>query len=164
MMRPHLIRQIAVLIVLCCAVTQADSLPVEGGLVVCIGGQALQRVAQHWERPGCVFHCLEVSDAKVARLREKGEVTLYHCVLTESPHASVAYPAEPSAIQRPELVRLWESTSPLLGSPTLAARKATVTEQSRGLVINGRFDLLLDGIEAAAGTHHKGTEKTEAED
>ena len=48
---------------------------VEGGLVVCIGGEALERVATHWKKPGCVVRCLETSPEKVAGLRKKVQAT-----------------------------------------------------------------------------------------
>jgi hypothetical protein len=85
----------------------------------------------------------------VDRLRETAPVTLYHLIITESPHPSVAYPAEADRIEDPTLAKLWELTSPLLGSEALAAKKATVSPQSRGMVINGKFDLFLDGIQEA---------------
>lgn len=85
----------------------------------------------------------------VGRLDDAGRLTLYHLVLSESPHPSLAYPAEPTKMQDAGLVKLWELTSPLLGSRTLAAQKTAVLPESRGMVINGKFDLLLDGIEEA---------------
>jgi len=50
---------------------QAGDIAVEGGLVVCIGTEALDSVAADWNRTGCVFHCLASSNAEVARLRKK---------------------------------------------------------------------------------------------
>ena len=91
--------------------------------------------------------------AGVEHLRQRGrpghDVLLYHLVLTESPHRSVAYPGEPSAIEAAGLRRMWELSSPLLGRRRLAARRPFVSAESRGLVINGRFDLLFEGIEEA---------------
>jgi len=80
------------------------------------------------------------------QLLELPGVALYHWVLTESPHPSVAYPAEPTNIREAALVKLWELTSPLLGSQSLAAGKPAVTPESRGIVINGKFDLFVVGI------------------
>lgn len=73
-------------------------------------------------------------------------VLLYHVVVTESPHRSLAYPDQPAQLTDPVLKELWELTSPLLGSRRLAAEKRTVAVDSRAIVINGRFDLLLDGV------------------
>ncbi len=42
---------------------------VNGGLVVCIGGGVAS--ADLWESPGTVFQCLEVSEADVARVRDR---------------------------------------------------------------------------------------------
>jgi hypothetical protein len=78
-----------------------------------------------------------------------GPATLYHLVVTESPHKSLAYPDSPDGIQDPGLQALWRETSPLLGRQRLCAAKPTVKEQSRGMVINGKFDLLLDEVDAA---------------
>jgi len=74
-------------------------------------------------------------------------VLLYHLVVTESPHRALAYPDSAEQIDDPELRKLWELSSPLLGRRQPAARKPTVTEQSRGIAINCKFDLLLEGIE-----------------
>jgi len=49
----------------------AGAADVEGGLVVCIGADALDSVSADWARPGCLFHCLETSDAKVAAVRKR---------------------------------------------------------------------------------------------
>ena len=112
-------------------------------------GSSAAPVVVHLTRGRCN---LEEMEEAVGRLREIGRATLYHWVQTESPHASVAYPADPTTIQHPELAKLWEWTSPLLGGPTLAGRKTTVSPQSRGMVVNGKFDLLLDGIEEVLST------------
>ena len=50
---------------------QAAAVDVEGGLVVCIGAEALESVSNAWKDPGCVIQCLETSDAEVASLRKK---------------------------------------------------------------------------------------------
>ena len=42
---------------------------VRGGLIVCIGERALDRVSGDWSKPGRTFHCLETSDARVAAVR-----------------------------------------------------------------------------------------------
>jgi len=55
----------------CCALAQAATVQIERGLIVCIGGDALESLADHWKKPGCVFHCLETSDANVSALRKK---------------------------------------------------------------------------------------------
>ncbi|MCP4455880.1 MAG: PQQ-binding-like beta-propeller repeat protein, partial [Planctomycetes bacterium] len=57
-----------------CAGVQAAPVDVAGGLVVCIGGEALESVARDWIRPGCVFHCLETEEDEISRLREKVRV------------------------------------------------------------------------------------------
>ncbi len=59
------------ILVMWCAVANAGAVNVEGGLVVCIGAKALESVSDDWEKPGCIFQCLETSKAEVSRLRKK---------------------------------------------------------------------------------------------
>ena len=59
------------IVVLCCVAVQAAAVDVDGGLVVCIGADALESVSNDWEKPGCVFQCLETSKSKVSSLRER---------------------------------------------------------------------------------------------
>lgn len=73
-------------------------------------------------------------------------LVIYHLVLTEAGHRSLAYPADPSGIDLPGLRALWERTSPLLAVEKLAARRSSLSPASRGMVVNGKFDLLLEGI------------------
>jgi hypothetical protein len=73
-------------------------------------------------------------------------VTLYHLVVTEEPHTSLAYPASDENLGTPTLKKLWEATTPLLERESLAAEKRPVTAESRGMVVNGKFDLLLEAI------------------
>jgi hypothetical protein len=89
----------------------------------------------------------EAIHGAVRRLGEAGPVALYHLVVTESPHPSVSYPAEPAAIRDAALKRLWELSSPLDGAEAISARKAGLSPASRGMVINGKFDLFIDAIQ-----------------
>ena len=75
-----------------------------------------------------------------------GPVTLYHLVLTEEPHKSLAYPASDEELSTASLKKLWEASSLLLDRERLAAEKRPVTADSRGMVVNGKFDLLLEAI------------------
>ena len=76
-----------------------------------------------------------------------GPVVVYHQVATDGPHDSLSYPDSDSALQTPELQCLWQLSSPLLGRAQLSVSKpALVKGESRGMVVNGKFDLLLDGI------------------
>jgi len=72
---------------------------------------------------------------------------IYHLVRTEQPHASLAYVPDSGRITLPGLAHLWELSSPLLGRQALAGRRPGISDQSRGFVVNGKFDLLLAGIE-----------------
>ena len=80
-----------------------------------------------------------------------GPVTLYHLIATEEPHKSLAYPASDEEVATPSLKKLWEATSPLLNAEQLAADKRPVTAASRGMVVNGKFDLLLEAIKREIG-------------
>jgi outer membrane protein assembly factor BamB len=42
-----------------------------GGLIVCIGGEALDRFRGDWETPGRTFHCLVTSDARLDAVRRR---------------------------------------------------------------------------------------------
>lgn len=75
-----------------------------------------------------------------------GPVALYHLIVTEEPHKSLAYPASDEEISSPALKKLWQATSLLLDRERLAIEKRPVTVESRGMVVNGRFDLLLEPI------------------
>ncbi|HVA45436.1 MAG TPA: hypothetical protein VNH11_03545 [Pirellulales bacterium] len=81
-----------------------------------------------------------------------GPVTLYHLVVTEEPHKSLAYPASDEELQSPALKKLWATTSLLLDGERLAADKRPVTAESRGMVVNGKFDLLVDPVRHALET------------
>ncbi len=49
------------MLLLRCAAAPAVAVDVEGGLVVCIGADALESVSDDWKKPGCIFQCLETS-------------------------------------------------------------------------------------------------------
>lgn len=78
-----------------------------------------------------------------------GPVTLYHLVVTEEPQKSLAYPASDEEIESPGLKKLWQATSLLLDRARLAADKRPVTADSRGIVVNGKFDLFIDPLRQA---------------
>ncbi len=67
----RMIAILASLLVIWGAAARAATVNVEGGMVVCIGAEALQSVADAWKKPGCVFHCLETSDDGVSGIRAK---------------------------------------------------------------------------------------------
>ncbi len=127
---------------------------------------AFARVAELLDRwseahPGAgarpvVVHCTrgqyspeEIRDA-AAKFEDVKEplapVTLYHVVVTESSHRAMAYPAAPECMEDEALRTLWELTSPLLRSSTLAGRRPGVSAQSRGMVVNAAFDALADSL------------------
>jgi hypothetical protein len=92
----------------------------------------------------------------VGLLGERDQFSLYHLVVTETPHAALAYPADATKIEDAGLAKLCELSSPLLESQAPAARKTVVSGESRGIVINGKFDLFWDGIEQALTTAEGG--------
>jgi hypothetical protein len=76
---------------------------------------------------------------------------LYHLVETEADHVTVVCPGEESQLADPGVQCLWRLTSPLLGRAELAAEKPSVSVQARGLVVNGKPNLLLDALRRACG-------------
>jgi hypothetical protein len=78
-----------------------------------------------------------------------GPVTLYHLIVTAEPHKSLAYPATDEELAEPALKKLWATTSLLLDRERFAADKRPVTSESRGMVVNGKFDLLVDAVKQA---------------
>ena len=75
-----------------------------------------------------------------------GDVVVYHLVMTERPHASLAYPDTDAMIEDPHLQTIWQRTSPLIDAARHAVDNPAMTPGARGLVINGKFDLLLTPI------------------
>jgi len=71
---------------------------------------------------------------------------IYHLIVTETPSRSVAYPDNDDPLETESLKHLWRISAPLLGREKLATSKPAVSELSRGFVVNGRFDLLFDGL------------------
>jgi outer membrane protein assembly factor BamB len=52
--------------------TMAQAAPdIKGGLIVCLGSDALESMSADWKKPGCVFHCLVTSEAEVSAVRKK---------------------------------------------------------------------------------------------
>ena len=79
-----------------------------------------------------------------------GPVHLYHLVITEAAQRSLAYPATAEELETDGLRQIFEISSPLLDRARLASEKpALVSAESKGLVVNGKFDLLLDGLRTA---------------
>jgi len=61
---------LVIILTACSTVAQADKLEPQGGLVVCIGNDAIESVSPFWDKPGCVYHCLVTTDAEVSELRK----------------------------------------------------------------------------------------------
>ena len=74
-----------------------------------------------------------------------GQVLIHHLVITETPHKSLAYPDSPTNIDGEGLKALWEASGPLPEWERLKeAKRPYVTAESRGFVVNGKFDTLVD--------------------
>jgi len=78
-----------------------------------------------------------------------GPVLVYHLVATQSPHKSVAYPQSDADLAEPALQALFRLSGPLLRREQLAEEKRTCKAQSVGMVVNGKFDLLVDALKGA---------------
>lgn len=105
------------------------------------------------------FDLAEIDEAAAplkALQTSAGPATLYHLAATESPHKSLAYPASDAELDDPCLKKLWEISSPLLSRRRLSQEKAAISDESRGMVVNGKFDLLLEGIKDALGASSNG--------
>jgi hypothetical protein len=91
-------------------------------------------LTQAWERLSSIHNA-------------SGSVIGYHLVATEEPHTSVVFPVEDSGLQTESLKALFEKSARLLGSESLEASKPRLVKaDSRGFVVNGKFDFLMDGI------------------
>jgi hypothetical protein len=65
---------------------------------------------------------------------------VYHLVVTEEPHPSLAYPPSAEEIEDPNVRLLAELSSPLADD---FADNPAVQPGARGLVVNGKFECLL---------------------
>ena len=73
------------------------------------------------------------------------QVLFHHLVITETPHKALAYPDSPTDIDGEGLKALWEASGPLPEWERLKeAKRPYVTAESRGFVVNGKFDTLVD--------------------
>ena len=90
-----------------------------------------------------------VSELEEAVAQLPPEALLYHVVATEDPHPSVLYPNSPDALQDANCQVIWSLTSPLDAAAMLAETRPQIQADSRGLVVNGKFDLLIDSLKAA---------------
>lgn len=77
------------------------------------------------------------------------ELILYHHVATEQPHPSAAYPESETGLEQPSLATAWHCTSPL-GNANGDQNSSNLSESSRGMVVNGKFDLLMEAIQGAS--------------
>ena len=120
----------------------------EGGLA-----QAVENVRELLSRrrataeptAAVVLHLTRGGDcAALAALPD--DVRLYHLVLTETPQRSLAYPSSPDGLDDPHLRAIWERTSRLGHAKALASRRPSLADDSRGMVVNGKFDVLLESL------------------
>jgi hypothetical protein len=117
---------------------------------------AVEMLTTSWRQghPGCAVIVLHLGRGCFDRetmlpaldtLARAGTI-LYHLVVSEAPQRSLSYPATREKIEDPLLGELWDRSSPLASAPRLAAEKRLASAEGRGMVINGKFDLLLDGL------------------
>ena len=102
--------------------------------------------------PPLVFHLTSGSwneaailDAAKSLAESSTESILYHHIATELPHPSVAYPETENVLDHPSLAAAWQCTSLLINAGEYQSR-SNITASSRGMVVNGRFDLMLDPL------------------
>jgi hypothetical protein len=76
-----------------------------------------------------------------------GPALLHHLVITEAPHKSLSYPESAADIEGDGLRALWQSSGQLPDWEKLqAAKRPYVRASSRGFVVNGKFDVLVDEL------------------
>jgi hypothetical protein len=75
-------------------------------------------------------------------------------IVTEEPHKPLAYPGSDGEIGPLSLKKLWSVTSLLLDRERISAEKSFITGDSRGMVVNGKFDLLVDAVKRAVACQH----------
>lgn len=110
----------------------------------------LAPIVLHLTRGYCDPAELEQAAAALAeRKTAAGPVTLYHWIATETPHKSLVYPADAAELEDPALCKLFETASPLLARERLSQEKPSISAEARGIVINGKFDALLEGVKDA---------------
>ena len=90
----------------------------------------------------------EIQEAS-ANLQRIDSLTLYHLVKPEYGHPTVFYPADDSKIENESLKTLFAVTSPLLGAAQIAEENSQISVDSRGIVIKGKFTMLLEAINQA---------------
>jgi hypothetical protein len=74
-----------------------------------------------------------------------GPTRVHHLVITEVPCRSAIFPDTAADLETDSLRALWQTTSPLSGWEALAAAKRPyITAASRGIVVNGKFDILAE--------------------
>jgi len=78
-----------------------------------------------------------------------GGPAVYHLVLTEAEQPTLAYPSSSESLADSNLRTLWELSSLLLGRERLAEQTPTVDLASRGFVVNGEFNFLLNAVRFA---------------
>jgi hypothetical protein len=82
-----------------------------------------------------------------------GPVRVHHLVSTETPCKSAVFPGSTSDLESESLKALWNASSLLAGWEALAAAKRPyVTGASRGIVVNGKFDVLGEEFVSALAT------------
>lgn len=119
----------------------------------------VKRLLQEWygrhggaARPAIVLHLTRGAmppaevDAFAAVLRELEainlSVALYHLILPEKTVSARAYPDSAEGLEEETLRQLWDVSSRLVNVEKLLVNKPMLKEASRGVVINGKFDLL----------------------
>ena len=112
---------------------------------------SLSPLVVHLTRGNAAPDDVQAAVAELASVTTLGgaPVALYHAVTTETPHASVVYPDSDAALETDSLRALWQGASPVLFGDQLAAEKPTIRPGSRGLVVNGKFFLLVDAFKRA---------------
>lgn len=108
----------------------------------------IQPIVLHLTRGEAEARDLEAAVAIVRNLGTSGRSPLvHHLILTESPCKSYAYPPTAEDLASDSLRTLWNCSSRLAGWESLAAAKRPhITGESRGFVVNAKFDVLAEEL------------------
>lgn len=88
-------------------------------------------------------------DSSLQLMQDVTGLLLFHLVASEDAQPSLVYPTAAAEIEDPILTTLRSYSSQIPTWPQLAEKHSLLTADSRGIVVNGKFELLWDMLQAA---------------
>jgi hypothetical protein len=121
--------------------------PLVGGWCSRNRGQCAAPLIIHMTRGAMSQRDLRAGLKKLKDVRSTaGPPLVHHLVLTESPGPAAAFPVDCSETGPSELRFFCQLSSPHVAAEYLAAKHQQIQPDSRGLVVNGTFDLAIEGF------------------